>query len=157
MIVKNIIDEDVTNYHRISMFIGFPTCTFKCERDCGIKMCQNSALVHAFDYEISCERLVQRYLNNPMTSAMVCGGLEPFDSCMELLDLLKEFRKYTDDDFVIYTGYNKNEIEDLLEEFRVYKNVVVKFGRFCPYQGKHYDEVLGVYLASDNQYAERIS
>lgn len=38
-----------------------------------------------------------------------------------------------------------------------YKNIVVKFGRYIPGQEKHYDEVLGVYLASDNQYAEKIS
>ena len=32
--------------------------------------------------------------------------------------------------------------------------VIVKFGRFRPNQEKHYDEVLGVYLISDNQYAK---
>jgi len=35
-----------------------------------------------------------------------------------------------------------------------YKNVIVKFGRFIPNQEKHYDEILGVELASPNQYAK---
>ena len=35
--------------------------------------------------------------------------------------------------------------------------IIIKYGRFIPNQQKHYDEILGVYLASDNQYAEKIS
>ena len=38
-----------------------------------------------------------------------------------------------------------------------YKNIIIKYGRYITNQEKHYDEVLGVYLASENQYAERIS
>ena len=37
-----------------------------------------------------------------------------------------------------------------------YKNIIVKFGRFIPNQEKQYDEVLGVYLASNNQYGEKL-
>lgn len=29
--------------------------------------------------------------------------------------------------------------------------------RYIPNQEKHYDEVLGIYLASDNQYAEKLN
>ena len=32
--------------------------------------------------------------------------------------------------------------------------IIVKFGRFRPNQEPHYDEVLGVNLISDNQYAK---
>ena len=62
------------------------------------------------------------------------------------------------DDIVIYTGYTEAEckascyIYDLLR----YKNIIIKFGRFVPNQEPHYDEVLGVMLASDNQYAKRL-
>ena len=38
-----------------------------------------------------------------------------------------------------------------------YKNIIIKYGRYIPNQTPHRDEVLGVNLASDNQYAERIS
>ena len=36
-------------------------------------------------------------------------------------------------------------------------NIIIKFGRFIPNQQSHYDAVLGIKLASSNQYAERIS
>jgi hypothetical protein len=36
-------------------------------------------------------------------------------------------------------------------------NIIIKYGRFIPNHQPHYDEILGVKLASDNQYAERIS
>ena len=76
----------------------------------------------------------------------------------DVLSLLKYFREHDcDADFVIYTGYYRYEIEDRVQELEKYKNVIVKFGRYVPNQEKHYDEVLGVWLASDNQYAERIS
>jgi hypothetical protein len=45
----------------------------------------------------------------------------------------------------------------VLEEFKQFKNIIIKFGRFVPNQEKHYDEVLGIELASPNQYARRIS
>lgn len=76
----------------------------------------------------------------------------------DVLSLLKYFREHDRDaDFVIYTGYYRYEIEDKIQKLAKYKNVVVKFGRYIPNQEKHYDKVLGVWLASDNQYAERIS
>ena len=84
-------------------------------------------------------------------------GLEPFDSWSDLLELIKKLRCFVDDDIVIYTGYYKDEIADKIHVLSEYKNIIVKFGRQIPNQEKHYDEVLGVYLASDNQYAENIS
>lgn len=63
----------------------------------------------------------------------------------------------TQDDIVIYTGYYKEEIEEYIDELKMFPNLIVKFGRYIPNHEKHFDEVLGIYLASDNQYAERIS
>ena len=158
MIVKNIIDNDYSNYKTCSMFIGFPTCTFKCEKDCGCKgMCQNTALVNSLNIEISCHDIIRRYSDNPLTSAIVCGGLEPMDSKEDLLELIHELRLFYDDPVIIYTGYYKEEISEIIEQLKQYTNIIVKFGRFIPNQEKHYDEVLGVFLASDNQYAELIS
>ena len=158
MILKNIIDEDFTNYKTCSMFIGFPTCTFKCEKECGCKgMCQNMPLVNSPDIDISCHDIIKRYLDNPLTSAIVCGGLEPMDSKEDLLELISELRLFCDDPVIIYTGYYKEEILDVIEQLKRYTNIIVKFGRFIPNQEKHYDEVLEVYLASNNQYAEIIS
>lgn len=160
MIVKEIRDEDFTSYKKPSMVIGFPSCTFKCERECGQKMCQNSALATAPNIEISVDTLVSRYINNPITHAVICAGLEPFDNYDDMIMLISTFRIYTQDDVVIYTGYNKDELEDkinYLKNICGFHNIIIKYGRFIPNQQPHYDEVLGVKLASYNQYAERIS
>ena len=86
MIVKEIRDEDFTSYKKPSMVIGFPSCTFKCEREAGCKgMCHNSLLATAPDIEISAENIVKRYLQNPLTKAIIFAGLEPMDSWNDAL------------------------------------------------------------------------
>ena len=151
--------EDFTNYKKPSMYIAFPSCTFKCERECGQKMCQNSSLVQAPTLEISVKSIVNKYINNPITSAVVIGGLEPFDSDEDLLTLITYLRVSTQDNIVIYTGYTKEEIQDrqIYQYLLKAKNIIIKFGRFIPNQQSHYDDVLGIELVSDNQYAEVIS
>ena len=158
MIIKNLIDEDFSNYKECAMFIGFPHCTFKCEKDCGcIGMCQNSELVMSPDIDISYSNIVNRYINNPLSRAIVFGGLEPFDDFEDLLTLVQFFRMETDDDIIIYTGYYADEIVEQIRKIKKYKNIIIKFGRFIPNQESRYDDVLGVNLASKNQYATRIS
>jgi hypothetical protein len=56
------------------------------------------------------------------------------------------------DDVVIYTGYNPEEIQPQISQLKPLKNIIIKFGRFIPNRPHRYDEVLGVELASDNQY-----
>ena len=75
----------------------------------------------------------------------------------EVLEVIDYFRQRTDDPIIIYTGYTPDEIESKLNELRRYKNIIVKFGRFIPNQEPHRDDVLGAMLASNNQYAEKIS
>ncbi len=157
MRIKGLKDEDFVNYKKPSMFIGFPSCSWKCEKECGKKVCQNGALAASSDIDIGVKSIVNRYINNPITSSIVCGGLEPFDTWEDLLELITYMRVSTQDDIVIYTGYYKEEIEGYIDKLKAFRNIIIKFGRFIPDQKKHYDEVLGVYLASDNQYAERIS
>lgn len=153
MKIKGLITEDFVNYKKASMTIIFPYCTFKCGED----YCQNSPLTKSPIIEISINDLVNRYNNNPITEAIVMQGLEPFDSWSDLKEFVKKLREYNNDDIVIYTGYSKDEVIKYIKELSVYSNIIVKFGRYIPNQEKHYDDVLGVYLASNNQYAERIS
>ena len=157
MIIKGIQDEDFVNYKKPSMVIAFPHCTWKCEKECGKKVCQNGTLATTPNIEIDVKILVDRYINNPITKAVVCGGLEPFDTWNNLQKFIIELRQKSQDDIVIYTGYKKEEISYAVDWLNLFPNIIVKFGRFVPDQQKHYDEVLGIYLASDNQYAERIS
>ena len=154
MKIKGLISEDFVNYKKPAMTIMFPHCNgFKC----GAEYCQNSPLSKAEDIEMDISNIVIRYLNNPITESVVMQGLEPFDSWGDLIGLVKQLRESTDDDIVIYTGYYKEEIADKVALLSKYKNIVIKYGRYIPDQKEHYDEVLGVSLASENQYAERIS
>ena len=84
--------------------------------------------------------------------------MEPFLQFEEILSLLSVFRNNKcDAPFVIYTGYYPEEIVSRLEQLASYQNVIVKFGRFVPGDKPHFDPVLGVELASNNQYAKQIS
>lgn len=157
MLIKGIIDEDFINYKKPSMVIEFPYCSFKCDKECGMQVCQNGTLANLPNIEIKIDSLVDRYLQNDITEAIVFQGLEPMDSWYDVENLIQEFRNYTNDDIIIYTGYNFDEIKGKLFQLRHYKNIIVKFGRYIPNQKSHYDDMLGVKLASDNQYAERIS
>lgn len=161
MRIKGLIDEDFVNYNKPSMYIAFPSCTFKCEKDCGKKMCQNSTLVQSPDIFITKQKLCVRYISNNITHAIVCGGLEPMDSFEDLHDFIHtlRFQYQCNDDVVIYTGYTKEECEknNWIYKLSLLGNIIIKFGRFIPNQQPHYDEVLGVKLMSDNQYAVRIS
>ena len=159
MKVKGLIDEDFVNYKKPAMVIEFPYCTFKCDKECGQSVCQNSDLVNEPNIEIDYDKLLTRYINNPITKAIVMQGLEPFDSFSDVMNLILWLRvKYKClDDIVIYTGYNKEEISWLIEYIKQYKNIIIKYGRYIPNQNPHFDSVLGVKLSSDNQYAEKIS
>ena len=155
MKIKTLRDEDFTNYKKPSMIIGFPTCNWKCclEANCDTSMCQNSPLAQAKTIDITEDAIYSRYAANPLTSAIVLAGLEPFDSFEDVYSLISYFRQYTFDDIVIYTGYNRDEIQEQVEKLKMFKNIIIKYGRFIPNQVPHYDEVLGIKLASDNQYA----
>lgn len=157
MKLKGIVEEDFLQYKKPCMFIITPYCDFKCDKEyCG-NICQNGSLAKAKTLDIEDEYIVDKYLNNPITKSIVFGGLEPFDSPDELINLIIEFRKFTKDDIVIYTGFYKEEIQKWINILINYPNIIIKFGRFLPDQEKHFDETLGIYLASDNQYAVKIS
>lgn len=155
--IKGLVDEDFVNYKKPSMFISFPRCTFKCDKECGQPVCQNGSLAAAPSVFIKIDNLVERYLANSITKAIVIGGLEPFDSPVELFTLIDGIREKTNDDIVIYTGYTENELTDKIIMLSLKKNIIIKFGRFVSNKENHYDDLLGIKLASPNQYAKVIS
>lgn len=160
MKLKDIVTEDFVNYKLPSMFLISPECDFKCCIDAGmdVDMCQNSKLAQSPTGEYHDEFIFDLYHRNDITKAVVIGGLEPLLHIREVANLIKFFRENGEDcDFVIYTGYNKDEIPATIKFLSLFKNIVIKYGRYIPNSNSRYDEVLGVTLASDNQYAERIS
>lgn len=156
MKLKGLNEYDICNYKDPSMFLIFPNCTFKCDKECGRPICQNSALAREAEIEIKSIELVHRYLNNPLTHAVVCGGLEPFDSWDDLWSFICVFRGFSKDPIIIYTGYKEEEISEKIDFLSKLDNIIVKFGRFIPDSPHIFDTILGVKLASNNQYAKYI-
>ena len=164
MLIKGIIDEDFVNYKKPSMVIMCPYCTFKCDKECGEQVCQNSALATSPDIQIDNFSIVDRYLKNPITKAIVFSGLEPFDSFEDMYSIIYALRQQNcTDDVVIYTGYDRDEISTMkradgffyIDSLILLRPIIVKYGRYKPNQKMKYDKILGVNLASDNQYAIR--
>ena len=162
MRVKTIVDEDFVNYQKPSMFIGTISCGGKCCIEGGfpLSVCQNDGWRGNAPIDIRDRVIIERYLHNGISRAIVFGGLEPMeqsDELFEFIDMLRNTYK-CDDDVVIYTGYNREEISSIVERLaHRFSNIVIKFGRYIPNMKSRFDEVLGVELASDNQYAMRIS
>ena len=160
MLLKTIIDEDFVNYKVPSMFIGTAFCGGKCCVEAGIPLsvCHNDKWRKADPIFVEDSDICRRYLDNDITKAIVIGGLEPFEQFTELCEMLAALRNEykCNDDVVIYTGYYPKEIESEIEFLKFYGNIIVKFGRYIPGKPHRYDELLGVTLASDNQFAERI-
>ena len=160
MLIKSIIDEDFVNYHTASMFIICCYCDWKCcfESNIPLKSCINYSVNHSVNIEFSNKNIYSRYISNPITKAVVIGGFESFLQFDEVLSLLSYFRTQgCQDDFVIYTGYYPSEVQDKIEQLRQFSNVVIKFGRYIPNKPSRHDEILGITLISNNQFAERIS
>jgi hypothetical protein len=149
-----IIWEDFVNYKKTSMTLEMPYCTFKC----GSQYCQNSSLAAAPIIDIDSQKIIEEYLHNDITNAIVLQGLEPMDSFLEVFDFIALLRHNycCDDDVVIYTGYNKDEISIQVSELSIFENIIIKYGRYIPNSIERYDDVLGVKLASNNQYAEKL-
>lgn len=159
MLLINLVQEDFTNYKKPSLFLGFPKCSGKCNILNGHIVCQNEELRNTKKIDVSIQEIIDLYINNPITKAIVCGGLEPLDTPEELIDLIESFRYFTDDDIVIYTGYTEKEVKNMLiyGHLLQYPNIIIKYGRYLEGHVQHFDEILGVYLASNNQYARIIT
>jgi hypothetical protein len=160
MKLKGIIDCDFTNYKEPVLTLEFPKCDFKCDKLNGCQVCQNSHLAAEPDIDVSYEKIWELYQSNPLTKGFCFQGLEPFDSPNELNEIIHFIRdeKKCNDPIIIYTGYGRGEaflIEYTLRH--IFTNIIVKWGRFLLGYKPHYDEVLGVNLASNNQYAEKVS
>lgn len=159
MIVKNIIDTDYINFKTPSMFISTARCNWKCciEAHIPIETCQNNSIASMPDILISADEILRRYLSNPLSHSVVFGGLEPMLQFEDVLMVIERFRACgVDDPFVIYTGYTEVEVTDKISFLPQFAPIIVKFGRYVPNDQPHFDEVLGVTLVSQNQYAKPI-
>lgn len=163
MKVKDINFLDLVNYKTPCVFIGTHTCSFKCDKECGRAVCQNSPLAALPTIDFDNKNILQTVADNPVVKAIVIGGLEPFDDFYDLMKFVQDSKAWQlkNVDLVIYTGYNESEIDrckyrELYIHGHSFANIIIKFGRFIPDSEGRYDDLLGIRLASDNQYAKNI-
>ena len=158
MIVKQIIDEDFVNYKKPAMYIAFPHCSGKCEYEAKNVVCQNSQIRNQKNIEVSIDDIIQRYIDNNLTEAIVISGLEPFEDFEQLYNLIDSLRNnyHIQDDVIIYTGYYLEEVIEDVKKLFDYSNVIIKFGRYIANMPAIFDPTLGIKLASKNQHAQTI-
>jgi pyruvate-formate lyase-activating enzyme len=157
--LKTIVDENFQDYKNPSMMLATCQCNWKCLNELGLdkSICQNSSIFNLPSVEVSIDSIIDRYLTNQITHAIVIAGLEPMLQFDEVLEFIKKFRQESEDDIVIYTGYYPDEAKEKIEILKRYPNIIIKFGRFIPDRSKIYDDILGIELVSDNQFALKIS
>lgn len=159
----DIKTDDISDYKYTSMLLVFPKCSGKC------KNCQNGNLQNrdkSKDIHIPAKSIINHYNRLKTHTAIVCAGLEPFDSLYDLQDVFREFvisSNKRKSDFVIYTGYTQEEVEivvNLLKNIlftneKGMKRLIIKFGRYDETKTNNTDDIdpiLGIHLATSNQY-----
>ena len=159
MRVKSIVAEDFCNYKQPSLFIVSAFCDWKCCTELGmdVSVCQNAPLASQLTQDVPDTAILTAFVENPITQAVVIGGLETMLQINELRALISLFRHANVRcPFIIYTGYIPDEIDSELQLLRQFENIIVKFGRYNPNRPPKHDPILGITLISDNQYAEQI-
>lgn len=158
MKLRYILDTSFQDYKKISMVLGTCFCDFKCCVGVGKPedICQNFNLISEPIIDIPDSDIIKRYLSNTLTEAIVISGMEPFIQINEVLSFIRLFRDRYSDDIIVYSGYQETEIYDQIESLKQFQNIIIKVGRFIPNSDKKFDEILGVTLASSNQYAIKL-
>lgn len=134
------------------MLLVADKCTWKCEG------CQNKHLALLESQIFPDEEILKRFCNNPLTSAIVIGGLEPFEQLQELVIFIGEATKAgLDIPIIIYTGFEIDDFDLYWSGFEpVAKSylgpVIVKFGKYVAGSESYFNKDLGVTLISNNQY-----
>lgn len=146
-------DVDVVNYKEASCFIG---AGYTCSRGC--PGCQNEELKHSIPAQVDASRIALNYEKMPITHAIVFGGLEPLEDLENLKLWVNIFRFITDDMIIIYTGVeiDSDELKEAAKYLAEYPNIIFKAGSYIDGHEPHFDELLGVKLASDNQRGIRL-
>jgi len=152
MRLKQIIDESFGDFKQCSMLLVADKCTFKCEG------CQNKHLMLLETQEFPDEEILERFLNNPISEAIVIGGLEPFEQLSEVVHFIsKATEMKLSVPIVVYTGFDMEDYDLYWSGFepaaKSYDGpVIVKFGRYIQGSKPYFNKDLGVTLISDNQY-----
>lgn len=139
----------LNNYKKISMYLALGiTCIWKCHNCCNAHYKNNQ------EYLITdTETIIEEYIANPFVDALVISGLEPFDNFEQVYSMIEAFRENINDDIVIFSGYIRDEVHELVNSLYMFDNIIFKFGRYKPDLEPKHNELLGITLASSNQYS----
>lgn len=151
----------VLNYYKEPSFlipIGI-TCSWKCEN------CINKKHVFEYSYpEFTINEIISQYQKNILTYTIIMAGFEPFDNYVNFMDLVEAIRvSGINDMIVVYTGYDIVDFRsnflllNIFQELTHFDNIIIKFGRYIEGLEKVWNEELGIWLASANQYTVRIT
>lgn len=155
--------DNISEYYKTNLLLVFPYCSGKCGEECQNKHLHDSPINY-----YSVKSIINLYNSLKTHEAVVCAGLEPFDSIKDLDVLVKAFLKNKKPvDFIIYTGYEQSEIDDSFKFIlSLFKDIgkksdklIIKFGRYNEKfkTDNSIDENLGIKLATSNQYTVKFS
>ena len=106
MKLKQIIDESFGDYKTCSMLLIADKCTWKCEG------CQNRHLSQIPSQNFPDEEILERFCSNPLSEAIVIGGLEPFEQLDEIVIFIGAATKAgLDVPIVVYTGFELDDFD----------------------------------------------
>ena len=142
--------EVYNDYKKVGVLLATPTCNNNC------KYCQNEYLKKKKPIEYDISEIFNFVKKNKLIKSFIFGGLDCMDSFDQTYDIIKEIRKKFDYDIVLYTGKLKTDINLEIEKLKNFKGIIIKFGKYKKNKEKKYDELLGITLASNNQYSRRI-
>ena len=153
--VKDVV-EVFQDYKKSAVLFSMCYCDWKCCKEAGIDVCHNLPIAKQENVKLTFSDALS-IVNNSVTDAVLFGGLEPLLQSEEVTHLIRYFREHgVKKDIVVYTGYYIEEIDKDVLESLTQCHVILKCGRFIPNRPSKFDDVLGVTLASDNQYGVQL-
>ena len=155
--VKDVV-EVFQDYKKSALLFSCCFCDWKCCKEAGIpiSVCQNQSICSQRTITLSFESVL-RMVNNSITDAIIFGGLEPFEQIDEVVRCIEYLRfNFVSKPVIIYTGFYPEEINENTLDRLSLSHVILKCGRYIPNLPPVYDEVLGITLASNNQYGVQL-
>lgn len=146
--------EVFQDYKKSALLFSTCYCDWKCCHEAGvdIDICQNQKVSQQREVTLPFESILKK-VNQSFTDAVIFGGLEPILQADEVVQCIEYLRKHgVKKDIVVYTGYYLEEIDPETLAYLALNDCILKCGRFIPDRKPKFDAVLGITLASDNQY-----
>lgn len=155
--LKDVV-EVFQDYKKSALLLCCVSCDWKCCREAGIsnEVCQNHRIASQREVTIPFDSVLNK-VSRSFTDAIIFGGLEPLLQIEEVCGLIEYLREHNvKKDILIYTGYYLEEIDKSVIERLKKHHVIFKCGRYIPNRPQKFDKILGITLASDNQYGVQL-